>query len=311
MNDFTKCVSGGIVSLEDEFYTVYFNPNGGDGGYVFTDVPAGEFVIPDVYVLRSGYLFRGWNTRPDGSGEYFYEGDIIIVETDVTLYAIWETIFYTIILEPGAGEGYPVAFTYESGSVFIMPEPYELGFSLAGYRFIGWLGNGGYLYYPGEQIFVSDTNLIFVAQWERNTFAVIFEPNGGSGFPVDFFYEYGSIITLPYPEELGFYRTGYTFSNWRDEDGVIFGAGDTFVVPNRDVRFFAVWTENIYRINFEPNGGEGNAVDFLRYYQSELIIPSAEENVNGFFFLEASANSRFPACVPDFPIYKEPLTPSQ
>lgn len=41
-------------------------------------------------VLRAGYKFLGWNTRPDGNGEYRVSGYNMNINMDVTLYAIWE-----------------------------------------------------------------------------------------------------------------------------------------------------------------------------------------------------------------------------
>lgn len=41
--------------------------------------------------LKSGYVFKGWNTAADGSGEYLY-GNIKIT-SDKTIYAIWQPIW--------------------------------------------------------------------------------------------------------------------------------------------------------------------------------------------------------------------------
>lgn len=47
--------------------------------------------------IRRDYLFRGWNTQPDGSGVLYRPGDIIgPIEGDVELYAQWRAL-------PGAG----------------------------------------------------------------------------------------------------------------------------------------------------------------------------------------------------------------
>ena len=38
---------------------------------------------------KDGYLFYSWNTKPDGSGVTYMDGDIINTNTDMTLYAQW------------------------------------------------------------------------------------------------------------------------------------------------------------------------------------------------------------------------------
>lgn len=45
----------------------------------------------------SGYTFKGWNTKPDGTGVAYQPGSqIFIEETAVTLYAQWEPIRHTV-----------------------------------------------------------------------------------------------------------------------------------------------------------------------------------------------------------------------
>ena len=42
---------------------------------------------------KSGYKFKWWNTKDDGTGEDFYVGEkVTIASADVTLYAVWETV---------------------------------------------------------------------------------------------------------------------------------------------------------------------------------------------------------------------------
>lgn len=72
-------------------YTVTYDPNGGTGT-----------VNPDQYVSGSsatvkdgsgltciGYVFDGWNTKPDGTGTSYAAGDRIAVTDDILLYAMW------------------------------------------------------------------------------------------------------------------------------------------------------------------------------------------------------------------------------
>ena len=52
---------------------------------------------------RPGCAFTGWNTRPDGTGETYQEGQFIETETDVTLYAVYQKTLTADFYSGGAG----------------------------------------------------------------------------------------------------------------------------------------------------------------------------------------------------------------
>lgn len=66
-------------------------------------------VIPLHAPERYGYLFLGWNTRPDGSGVY-YTATPAGQETALTLYAVWQEIVVS-----GSAEN----FTYQKGQTSV------------------------------------------------------------------------------------------------------------------------------------------------------------------------------------------------
>ena len=72
-------------------YTVKYNGNGGDGTLDDVSAESGKevTVLSNVFT-RQGYTFTGWNTAKDGSGTAYAEGDALIVNSDVTLYAQWK-----------------------------------------------------------------------------------------------------------------------------------------------------------------------------------------------------------------------------
>lgn len=47
-----------------------------------------ELVQPE-HIARNFYIFTGWNTRPDGEGTPYKEGDLININKNTTLYAQW------------------------------------------------------------------------------------------------------------------------------------------------------------------------------------------------------------------------------
>lgn len=63
-----------------------------------------ETLTPNAF-SREGYDFTGWNTKPDGSGKAYKDGDSIALTEDLTLYAQWEYAFmeklYAILYSDG------------------------------------------------------------------------------------------------------------------------------------------------------------------------------------------------------------------
>ncbi|MCL1872866.1 MAG: InlB B-repeat-containing protein, partial [Clostridiales bacterium] len=75
-------------------YKVTYEANGGIGGpHLVIDIPAGTtHTVLDLTVTgisRPGYTFLGWNTAADGSGASFVPGTVLIVNSDIRLYAQW------------------------------------------------------------------------------------------------------------------------------------------------------------------------------------------------------------------------------
>jgi uncharacterized repeat protein (TIGR02543 family) len=87
----------GGVTLNDGLVThvvVTFNGNGGKVGE--TETYAQKIVTntnsklaPNRFV-RAGYTFTGWNTRSDGLGTLYSEGEAKPLSGDIALYAQWK-----------------------------------------------------------------------------------------------------------------------------------------------------------------------------------------------------------------------------
>lgn len=84
-----------VIYTPDE-YKIHFNPNGGKGSMsdqeLTWDDP--ENLNPNLFT-RDGYTFKGWNTKPDGSGRFFYDIEEVMnmldeLGNEITLYAQWQ-----------------------------------------------------------------------------------------------------------------------------------------------------------------------------------------------------------------------------
>lgn len=97
--------------------TLTYDSNGGDSepvpasdtGTRYARVHEEITYQPAEFAIASGitcgdFAFAGWNTEPDGSGEYYHEGDTLTSETDLTLYAIFTKSFQADFYSGGAGQ---------------------------------------------------------------------------------------------------------------------------------------------------------------------------------------------------------------
>lgn len=73
-------------------YTITFNANGGSGTMSALTVKKGASQkLTANSFTRSGYTFTGWNTKADGSGTSYTNGQTITPTANLTLYAQWGT----------------------------------------------------------------------------------------------------------------------------------------------------------------------------------------------------------------------------
>ena len=160
----------------------------------------------------TGYTFTGWNTSPDGSGRAYANKAVISVgtrqsygaATQLTLYAQWKPITYTIKFNANGGTGTmaPVSATF--GTAQYLPAN---TFERIGYAFGGWntaadgsgisIGNGG------SVMNFADTQgaaITLYAQWLGDADCIILEnfvaDPGVSLSPGDRIVENPSLLSL-------------------------------------------------------------------------------------------------------------------
>ncbi|MBR2586881.1 InlB B-repeat-containing protein [Candidatus Saccharibacteria bacterium] len=80
-------------------HSISYNANGGANAPGTTSSGATESSSSNLTVstaapTRSGYIFRGWNDKADGTGTSYSGGQTIAVSGAKTLYAKWEAIYY-------------------------------------------------------------------------------------------------------------------------------------------------------------------------------------------------------------------------
>lgn len=151
-------------------YNVNFNANGGEG--TMASIPLTDDVtgtIPACEFTYTGFTFLGWTTDPESTTVDYIEGDpIVVVDSDVTLYALWSARdVYYVNFDANGGEGTmsPLALTDDvTGTI-----P-ACGFTRDGYTCIGWAVDADSEttdYVQGDSIRLTNDNLTLYAVWEE------------------------------------------------------------------------------------------------------------------------------------------------
>ncbi len=120
-------------------YSVKYDANGGEGAPSAQEKAHGGFVtLSDARPTREGYKFLGWAAKKDASTPELAAGAIYTKNGDVTLYAVYEYVGYTVSFYSESGELLSSEL-YDLGDKIEAPEAPEKGRDLLfRYEFAGW-----------------------------------------------------------------------------------------------------------------------------------------------------------------------------
>ena len=204
--------------------TVTFDKNGGETdavpGFIqvelLPDVSEYQPGVPGTNPTRDGYIFKGWNTQADGTGDTYTAETK--VNRSLTVYAQWEKIApaptYTVTYTDGVDNEEIFADQVTSGLSAGTATPAFNGTPTRdGYTFKGWL--------PEVAATVTGT-VTDVAQWSKNSsgggggggggttyYILHYESNGGTEYK-DERYKKNTVVELDKVPT----REGYTFTGW-------------------------------------------------------------------------------------------------
>lgn len=85
-------------------HNIHFDPNGGLG--TMGDQTVNEFeptALQNNAFTREGFVFEGWNTAIDGTGDYYADGATVTLLDDLTLYAQWNQLFTITLVQANHG----------------------------------------------------------------------------------------------------------------------------------------------------------------------------------------------------------------
>jgi len=169
-----------------------------------------EVTISSSEPKREHYKFLGWNTSMESEGTWYKAGDKIKITSNVTLYARWERLKYTLTYD-GKESGVsnlPEKQTYDGGSIVkvsdIIPTKDDK-------KFESWNTQSDYkgqTYDDGDSFTIKGDTTLYAKWRDLKEYNVIYSLNGASGSIETQIKTEGKELTLTteIPE-----REGYTF----------------------------------------------------------------------------------------------------
>ena len=246
-------------------YTITFNSQGGSevkaisGNY-------GDPVVAPANPTKKGYNFIGWAAAAESTEKV--ELPSTIPAGDVTYYAIWEAIDYTITWNFN-GKVETSTYHYEDPiTAFEVPAD-----AMPGYYFAKW-DNEVPATMPAE-------DLEFNAIFEVKVYKVAYVVNGAK--VGEYSLTYGatipdSVVSYVVPE-------GETFDGWYTDEAmtVKFVAGATLT---ENVTLYAKTTVNAHTATFKLEGGNvnGSTEDIVKTYNYDEVIVAPVPVREGYVF---------------------------
>lgn len=208
-------------------YLVEFDTKGG------SDVPSqvveeGKFIVRPDNPTKTGHDFVYWCSDEECETEYTFN---TAVSSDMTLYAKWSPVKYTVEFITGEGATQIASIEAEYGSYIERPaDPVR-----DGYTFMYWYvedDQGNQTEYDFENTVVEGP-VTLIAQWHKN-WTVTFDSCGGSDVPAQSV-EYNKAATRPDDPT----REDYTFMYWYKDD--IDSEYDFDEIVTDDITLYAKW----------------------------------------------------------------------
>ena len=221
---------------EDSKYTVSFETNRG------SSVAAQEILYNNTVTkpndpTRSGYIFEGWYSDAALTSEYNFN---TLVTENITLYAKWTAVEYTISFVTNNGENLDsITYTADDASLNIQ----EL--SKTGYTFEKWCIDKELTTGFEFKQYETSGDLTLYAKWVPVVYTIKYYDGtqlnlGPSSYTIE------DSIALPTAT-----KSGYEFAGWHENSDL---SGDAIFSINEGTtgnkEYYASWNESVYSITY-------------------------------------------------------------
>ena len=294
----SEVVLGVVIGTTKASYTVTFNLNGKEGtAPAAKSVAEGGKVTEPTGVTVTGYTVEGWYKEADCINKWDFANDT--VTADMTLYAKWTPISYTVKYEPNKpalAPGTVNGTTTDSTHTYDEEKALTAnGYSLEDYTFGGWNtsadGSGTSYADKASVKNLADTEGVVVtlyAKWLDKAYEVKFDLNGKEGTaPVPEMVAEGGKVTEP----AGITVPGYTIEGWYKEEACTNKwdfASDTVTA---NITLYAKWKPVSYTVKYEPNKPalasgtvSGTTADSTHIYDEEKALTANGFSLEGYTF---------------------------
>ena len=230
--------------------------------------------------------FIGWNTKPDGTGHAYSDGQEVKNLTSapndiVTLYAQWLLNNYTVKFIDGHTSNVISSPHVNYGSDAVPPtKPIHKG-----YTALAW--NGNY-----RNVTKDETVTV---SYRPNAYEIIFKANSGTGSMPNEKMQYDAEKAL---DKCTFTKTGYTFAGWKEQNDGTKSYTDGQKVTNLTdidggtVTLLAQWKANGYSIKYDANGGTGTMENQQMEYDKADNLSSNAFTRTGYTFIGWRCNDK-------------------
>jgi uncharacterized repeat protein (TIGR02543 family) len=288
------------VTTSSESCSVSYYGNGNTGG----KVPDAQFQIKGGILkldtnagalVKSEYTFKGWNTKPDGSGKDYLPGSNYTADSSLLLYAKWVKLLIYNITYNGNGNtsGRVPAEQSKTEGITL-----KLAFNIdtlakKEYYFVGWntRSDGNGTDYAEGADFTQDTSLTLYAKWDTlPKYTVTYNGNGNSKGVVPDPQSKLFGVALTILDNTGnLEKIGYTFDGWctsTDSTGKVY-TKDSSYTGNADLFLYAKWKPITFTVIFDGNKNTRGTVPAsqIKFYGDSLVLSDNTGNLEKTDFI--------------------------
>ena len=266
-----------------ETYKLVYNPDGGIVKIVCETVTYGKYYERLETPVRLGYTFGGWYTEREG-GYKIQEGDRVTIVSDTNVYARWTANGYSVTFDANGGTGETMnALSLQYDEAMKLP---ACTYVNGDRSFMGWIGPDSRTF--EDQAVVSNLTSIAGGEYKltacwSDDYTIAFDGNGATNVVMEsqrlLTTETASLSSNLYE------RVGYTYRGWATstEDAAVqkvsYADGEEVCgigQAGETVCLYAVWSNNLYRVLYFPNGGAGTVTEKTCAYDVAFKLPDGE-----------------------------------
>ncbi len=251
----------------DNYYTVIFNLDGGEGAISQQLVELGKTVTKPQNPTKENHAFVCWL---NAGTEWNFETDTITeLNKTITLTANWARDYFVVTFDTnGADAAVPSQNVPKVQGTIQRPEDPQK----AGFVFSGWLYNGNLWNFA----LTPTDDITLTARWTAE-FTVSFNSDGGTAVAEKKILDGQLVIEPPKPT-----KSGFIFDAWYKGDE----KWDFQTPITENITLTAKW-KITYTVTFDLNGGhigESSSIIHPPYEENSFITHPGSPTKNGFYF---------------------------